>query len=75
MLTIQRLQGRLVSIRAGSPLDVAELDLFRQAMVELPLLGQPPFVLCADVRRLRVLPAVLANELSVIMQHDNAFIA
>jgi hypothetical protein len=75
MLDIHHVFGRLVCIRAVSPLEPADVEHFREVMRGLPMLTPVPLVVCADVSRMHVLPAPLASELVEIMQRDNTCVA
>lgn len=75
MLNIHHIFGRLVCIRAVSPLEPADVAHFRDRMRELPMTVTPPMVVCADVSRMHVLPAALADELVAIMRRDNEWIS
>jgi hypothetical protein len=69
MIHIEQSAGRLVFIRAASPLTSQEVDVFAQQALEILLSGGHKIVF-TDLRALRVLKSEYADRLAALMQVD-----
>ena len=73
MLHIESLTGRLVFIRAESPITLDEVDIFQSRAQEILCSGAPKIVF-ADVRLLHVLRAEYADRLAALMMLDAPYL-
>lgn len=71
MVSIANVQGRLVEIRAASPLTAEEAEGFRRRLADLFEPAALPLVVCADLSALHILPPGLAADLLQAMRRDN----
>jgi hypothetical protein len=74
MISIANKSGRLVEVRAKSPLTMEELAQFKTEVIEMIKALNQKFVACVDLRQLRLLQQPQAEAIRQILLSNNPMI-
>lgn len=74
MISIANKSGRLVEVRAKSPLSLEELAQFKTELIAVMKTLNQKFVACVDLRQLRLLQQAQAEAIQKIFLTDNPMI-